>query len=121
MPELHKLTPFLGILQDKGFKVALVTDGRMSGASGKVPAAIHLVPEAAEGGLLSKLQDGDVIRVDAISGTVMCLEDPDIINALLSSPQPNEGERGWGSEIFAINRDKISNAGQIASYLFPGI
>ena len=54
MPELHKLTPFLGILQDKGFKVALVTDGRMSGASGKVPAAIHLVPEAADGGLLAK-------------------------------------------------------------------
>ena len=121
MPELHKLTPFLGILQDKGFKVALVTDGRMSGASGKVPAAIHLVPEAAEGGLLSKLQDGDVIRVDAISGTVMCLEDPDIINARLSSPQPNEGERGCGRELFAVNRDNISNAEQGASYLFPGV
>jgi hypothetical protein len=72
-----------------------------------------------EGGLLSKLQDDDVIRVDAISGTVMCLEDPDIINARLSSPQPNEGERGCGRELFAINRDNISNAEQGASYLFP--
>jgi len=70
MPELHKLTPFLGILQDKGYKVALVTDGRMSGASGKVPAAIHLVPEAVDGGLLAKLQNGDLIRVDAVSGQI---------------------------------------------------
>ena len=65
MPELHKLTPMLGILQDKGYKVALVTDGRMSGASGKVPAAIHLVPEAAKGGILAKIVDGDIIRIDA--------------------------------------------------------
>ena len=68
MPELHKLTPFLGSLQDKGFSVALVTDGRMSGASGKVPAAIHMVPEAAEGGLLANIQDGDLIRLNAITG-----------------------------------------------------
>ena len=68
MPELHKLTPFLGTLQDKGHKVALVTDGRMSGASGKVPAAIHIVPEAASGGLLSKVRDGDMLRVNAVTG-----------------------------------------------------
>ncbi|MDO6749898.1 dihydroxy-acid dehydratase, partial [Gilvimarinus sp. 1_MG-2023] len=65
MPELHKLTPFLGTLQDKGFKVALVTDGRMSGASGKVPAAIHVWPEAQLGGPLAHVQDGDRIRLDA--------------------------------------------------------
>lgn len=70
MPELHKLTPFLGVLQDRGHKVALVTDGRMSGASGKVPAAIHISPEALDGGPLAKLRDGDVVRLDANSGTL---------------------------------------------------
>ena len=65
MPELHKLTPPLSVLQGKGFRVALVTDGRMSGASGKVPAAIHVSPEAAAGGPLAKLRDGDVVRLDA--------------------------------------------------------
>src|SRR6202008_4106592 len=65
MPELHKLTPALGVLQDRGFKVALVTDGRMSGASGKVPAAIHVSPEALNDGALARLRDGDVIRLDA--------------------------------------------------------
>ena len=70
MPELHKLTPYLGVLQDRGFKVALVTDGRMSGASGKVPAAIHVYPEAAKGGPLARLRDGDIIRVDAEAGTL---------------------------------------------------
>ena len=65
MPELHKLTPPLAVLQGKGFRVALVTDGRMSGASGKVPAAIHVSPEAAAGGPLAKLRDGDVVRLDA--------------------------------------------------------
>ena len=73
MPELHKLTPALGVLQDKGFKVALVTDGRMSGASGKVPAAIHVTPEAADGGPLARLRDGDIIRLDAEAGTLEAL------------------------------------------------
>ncbi|MGM0984618.1 MAG: phosphogluconate dehydratase [Pseudomonadota bacterium] len=68
MPELHKLTPYLGVLQDRGYKVALVTDGRMSGASGKVPAAIHISPEALDGGPLAKLRDGDIVRLDADSG-----------------------------------------------------
>ncbi|NWN82166.1 MAG: phosphogluconate dehydratase [Halomonas sp.] len=70
MPELHKLTPYLGVLQDRGHKVALVTDGRMSGASGKVPAAIHLSPEALDGGPLAKLRDGDIVRLDANAGTL---------------------------------------------------
>ncbi|MFK7786170.1 MAG: phosphogluconate dehydratase [Crocinitomicaceae bacterium] len=73
MPELHKLTPMLTILQKKGYKVALVTDGRMSGASGKVPAAIHLSPEALDGGLIGKIKTGDRIRVDAVNGTIECL------------------------------------------------
>lgn len=70
MPELHKMTPFLGVLQDRGFKVALVTDGRMSGASGKIPAAIHVCPEAFDGGPLARLRDGDIVRVDGVAGTL---------------------------------------------------
>lgn len=77
MPELHKMTPYLGVLQDRGFKVALVTDGRMSGASGKVPAAIHLAPEAAQGGSIGKLRDGDVVTVDAVAGTLSVELDAD--------------------------------------------
>jgi len=120
MPELHKLTPFLGILQDKGYKVALVTDGRMSGASGKVPAAIHLVPEAVDGGLLAKLQNGDLIRVDVVSGKIECLEDMNVVNSREAAPNPKGNQRGCGRELFAVNRDNISNAEQGASYLFAG-
>ena len=118
MPELHKLTPFLGTLQDRGFKVALVTDGRMSGASGKVPAAIHLVPEAACGGLLAKIQDGDVIRVNAVTGELKFMGDWAEINAREAAVQPRAGERGCGRELFAVNRKNISNAERGASYLF---
>ena len=75
MPELHKLTPPLAVLQGKGFRVALVTDGRMSGASGKVPAAIHVSPEALAGGPLAKVRDGDVVRLDAVAGTLQALVD----------------------------------------------
>ena len=73
MPELHSLTPTLSVLQDRGLRVALVTDGRMSGASGKVPAAIHVSPEAACGGPLAKLRDGDLVRLDAVNGTLTAL------------------------------------------------
>ena len=73
MPELHRLTPILGVLQDAGHKVALVTDGRMSGASGKVPAAIHVTPEVANGGPLGKVRDGDLVRLDAEAGTLEVL------------------------------------------------
>lgn len=118
MPELHKLTPFLGTLQDRGFKVALVTDGRMSGASGKVPAAIHLVPEAACGGLLAKIQDGDVIRVNAVTGELKFMGDWAEINAREAAVQPRDGARGCGRELFAVNRKNISNAERGASYLF---
>ena len=119
MPELHKLTPFLGTLQDKGFSVALVTDGRMSGASGKVPAAIHIVPEALEGGLLAKVQDGDMIRLNAETGELAFVGDLAELQQRESAPQPSAGQRGCGREIFAINRSNISNAEQGASFLYP--
>ncbi|WP_397603776.1 phosphogluconate dehydratase [Sphingorhabdus sp.] len=101
MPELHKLTPPLGVLQDKGFNVALVTDGRMSGASGKVPAAIHLSPEGARGGAIAKLQDGDVVRLCANSGTLSVLVDADIWAARAPAPTPAR-HVGTGRELFAL-------------------
>ena len=119
MPELHKLTPFLGTLQDRGFSVALVTDGRMSGASGKVPAAIHLVPEAMDGGLLAKLQDGDMIRLNAETGELAFLGDENELEHRVSSPQPAAGQIGCGREIFAVNRNTISDAEKGASFLYP--
>jgi phosphogluconate dehydratase len=121
MPELHKLMPFLGTLQDKGHKVALVTDGRMSGASGKVPAAIHIVTEAASGGLLSKVREGDMLRVNAVTGELMFVGDEAELKAREAAPQPNAGQQGCGRELFAINRDNISNAEQGASFLFSGV
>jgi phosphogluconate dehydratase len=101
MPELHKLTPPLGVLQDKGFNVALVTDGRMSGASGKVPAAIHLSPEAARGGAIAKLQDGDIVRLCANSGTLSTLVDADIWAARAPALTPAQ-HAGTGRELFAL-------------------
>jgi len=118
MPELHKLMPFLGTLQDKGFKVALVTDGRMSGASGKVPAAIHMVPEAASGGLLAKLQNDDLLSVNAVTGELQFLGDMAELEARDTAPQPRTGDRGCGRELFLMNRNNISNAERGASYLF---
>ncbi len=88
MPELHKMTPPLGLLQDRGFKVALVTDGRMSGASGKVPAAIHISPEASKGGLLNKLKTGDVVRFDAENGVIEALVDADEFTRRTAAPLP---------------------------------
>ena len=100
MPELHKLTPPLGVLQDRGFRVALVTDGRMSGASGKVPAAIHLTPEALGGGPLSRVQDGDVIRLCARTGSLEVLADLDTRTPAEAAIIPD----GTGREIFAMMR-----------------
>ncbi|MFT5690768.1 MAG: phosphogluconate dehydratase [Oceanicoccus sp.] len=113
MPELHKLTPILGILQDRGFKVALVTDGRMSGASGKVPAAIHLSPEALDNGPISKLRDGDVIELDANSGTLR------VIGEEFLSRDPAEvsesSSRGMGRELFSGFRSLVGSAEDGAS------
>ncbi len=108
MPELHKLTPPLGVLQDKGFKVALVTDGRMSGASGKVPAAIHVTPEALGGGPLSKVRDGDIIRLCAHQGSLEVLADLSTREAA-SPPPPG---MGMGRELFAMFRHHADGAEQ---------
>jgi phosphogluconate dehydratase len=105
MPELHKLTPPLAVLQGKGFRVALVTDGRMSGASGKVPAAIHVSPEAAAGGPLALLRDGDIVRLDAPAGQLEALVDaqewarrqPERI----TDAQREANGHGVGRELFA--------------------
>jgi phosphogluconate dehydratase len=105
MPELHKLTPTLGLLQDRGLKVALVTDGRMSGASGKVPAAIHVTPEAAEGGALARLRDGDVVRVDAVNGTLAVLANPaDLAARMPHAPDLSANQFGNGRELFRMFR-----------------
>jgi phosphogluconate dehydratase len=114
MPELHKLTPFLGVLQDRGHKVALVTDGRMSGASGKVPAAIHICPEAFDGGPLAKVRDGDRIRIDGRNGELQVLVDAAEWEAReLAAPPP--AEIGCGRELFAFMRAAFSPAEQGAS------
>ena len=100
MPELHKLTPVLGVLQDRGHKVALVTDGRMSGASGKVPAAIHVSPEALGGGPLARLRDGDVVRLSAEEGTLATTADL-AAREPAAAPEP---QLGTGRELFAMMR-----------------
>ena len=114
MPELHKLTPPLAVLQGKGFKVALVTDGRMSGASGKVPAAIHVSPEAASGGPLAKVRDDDVIRLDALTGELNVLISPDEWSARTADIMPAalraNDSQGLGRELFANMRRSATTA-----------
>ena len=116
MPELHRLTPPLAVLQDKGFRVALITDGRMSGASGKVPAAIHLTPEAVDGGPIAKIRDGDMIRLDADAGTLEVLVDAAVFNAreVVTADLSNH-ESGTGRELFAAFRNLTGSAAQGAS------
>ncbi|CAI8247255.1 MAG: Phosphogluconate dehydratase [Marinobacterium sp. xm-d-530] len=119
MPELHKLTPFLGSLQDKGYKVALVTDGRMSGASGKIPAAIHLTPEALHGGAIAKIQDGDMIRLDAHTGELTLLVDEAELAARDCATQDLSAHQfGMGREMFAGMRSLVSGAEEGASIFF---
>jgi phosphogluconate dehydratase len=107
MPELHSLTPVLAVLQDRGLKVALVTDGRMSGASGKVPSAIHIAPEAAHGGPLAKLIDGDLVRVDAVAGTLDVLTSG-VMDREVVPPDLSANEFGTGRELFALFRRSVS-------------
>ncbi len=116
MPELHRMTPPLAVLQDKGFRVALITDGRMSGASGKVPAAIHVTPEAADGGAIAKIKNGDVIRIDATKGTLEILVDETEFNARpLATKDMLSNEQGTGRELFAAFRSLAGRADQGAS------
>ena len=117
MPELHSLTPILAVLQDRGLKVALVTDGRMSGASGKVPAAIHVTPEAAAGGPLARLRDGDIVRLDAASGHLQALV-PDLDSRSSLIPDLSANQHGIGRELFALFRQNAGPASQGASPLF---
>jgi phosphogluconate dehydratase len=116
MPELHKLTPSLGILQDRGFKVALLTDGRMSGASGKVPAAIHMTPEAVDGGPISKIRDGDLIRLDANEGTLTFLGDEkEFFSRTPATEDLRSQHFGMGRELFAGFRSLVGVADRGAS------
>ncbi len=121
MPELHKLTPTLGLLQDRGQRVALLTDGRMSGASGKVLAAIHLVPEAVAGGAIAKIRDGDIVTIDAEASTV----DVDVPEAewaaRANAPMDVSGNQfGVGRELFAVFRAHVDSAEDGACALFEG-
>jgi len=119
MPELHKLTPLLGVLQDKGFKVALVTDGRMSGASGKVPAAIHLCPEALDGGLIAKVKTGDMINLNGETGELTLLVDETELAAReVAHFQVNGHHEGMGRELFGFMRRNLSSAETGACSLF---
>jgi phosphogluconate dehydratase len=119
MPELHKLTPYLGVLQDRGFKVALVTDGRMSGASGKVPAAIHVYPEALDDGPLARVHNGDLIRLDAVKGTLSI----ELTDQELAAREPEKADissyhHGFGRELFGWLRRSASNPEQGASFFW---
>ncbi|MCF1710086.1 phosphogluconate dehydratase [Tabrizicola sp. J26] len=109
MPELHSLTPMLSVLQDRGLKVALVTDGRMSGASGKVPAAIHVSPEAADGGPLARLRDGDIVRLDAVAGTLTVMAEGFDSRELVVADLSANGH-GIGRELFAAFRTHVGPA-----------
>lgn len=118
MPELHKLTPTLGVLQDRGRKVALITDGRMSGASGKVPAAIHVSPEALPDGPLARVRDGDLVRLDARSGTLEVVDVDLASRSPANSPPP---PLGTGRELFAILRMYVNDAEAGASAMLAAM
>jgi phosphogluconate dehydratase len=115
MPELHQLTPTLTILQKRGFNVALVTDGRMSGASGKVLSAIHVVPEAKEGGAIGKIKTGDIIRVDGVSGELICLSEG--VESRTVQIREEVLTEGLGRELFTPMRQMVSSSEEGASFL----
>jgi phosphogluconate dehydratase len=119
MPELHKLTPYLGVLQDRGFKVGLVTDGRMSGASGKVPAAIHVYPEAANDGPLSRVKSGDVITLDAVKGVLeVHVPASELAQRPIEKPDLSANRHGLGRELFGWMRKAASTAEEGASFFW---
>ncbi len=111
MPELHGLMPPLGVLQDKGFKVAIITDGRMSGASGKVPSAIHVSPEAVSGGVLAKIENEDMIIFDIESGKIELLVDDEVLSSRkISNPDLSSNRQGFGRELFVAMRKSVGSA-----------
>jgi phosphogluconate dehydratase len=115
MPELHKLMPALGALQDRGFRVALVTDGRMSGASGKVLAAIHVIPEAVAGGPLAKIRDGDMILIDSFENRLDVTSPADWTERAPSQLDISGNQRDYGRELFRLFRQTAANAEEGAS------
>jgi phosphogluconate dehydratase len=118
MPELHKLTPVLGVLQNRGRRVALVTDGRMSGASGKIPAAIHVTPEAADGGAIAKIHNGDIVRVDANAGTLEVKVDAaELLARKPATADLDAHHHGLGRELFGLFRRSVGTADTGASVL----
>ena len=117
MPELHKLMPILGNLQKAGYQVALVTDGRLSGASGKIPAAIHVSPEALRGGAIALIEEGDRIRVDAVTGRLENLTPTEGRDSATCDTELTQ--QTWGRDLFKVCRDNVSAADQGASFLFP--
>ena len=121
MPELHSLTPPLAVLQDRGFKVALVTDGRMSGASGKVPAAIHVTPEAIKGGMLAKVQTGDMLELNTLTGAMdILISEEELAKREVKLPDVATHQIGMGREMFAGMRSTLTGADQGACSLFFG-
>jgi phosphogluconate dehydratase len=110
MPELHKLTPYLGLLQNRGFKVALLTDGRMSGASGKVLAAIQVSPEAVAGGIIGKLRDGDLIELDSETGVLSVQTEDDFAARPTPAFDSVANAAGMGRELFSVFRNAVSSA-----------
>jgi len=121
MPELHKLTPALGVLQNRGHRVALVTDGRMSGASGRVPAAIHVTPEAAAGGNIAKIHNGDIIRVDAVTGSLeVKVDNATLLERPAASVDLGGRRSGMGRELFARFRETVNSADAGASIFGEG-
>jgi phosphogluconate dehydratase len=118
MPELHKLITFLSILMDQGYQVGLVTDGRLSGASGKVPFAIHCTPEALAGGLLAKVQNGDLIRMDARHNLLELKVDALVLAERDNALPPAEEPSGLGQQVFAPLRRVLAGAEEGASGLF---
>ena len=110
MPELHKLTPYLGVLQNRGFKVAMLTDGRMSGASGKVLAAIQVTPEAVAGGAIGRIRDGDIITLDSEAGVLAVETEDDFAAREPTQPDVTAGHAGMGRELFSVFRQSVSGA-----------
>jgi phosphogluconate dehydratase len=119
MPELHKLTPPLGVLQARGYRVALVTDGRMSGASGKIPAAIHLTPECEAGGMIGRIRDGDMILLDARQGVLdVGLSDAELQLRAAANLPGSHRQWGLGRELFDGFRARVSGAEQGAMSIY---